>query len=553
MYISGAEIIIKSLLAEGVDTVFGYPGAAVLRIYDALYRYQGQLRHVLTAHEQGAAHAADGYARASGNVGVVIATSGPGAANLVTGIATAQLDSIPLVAITGNVSTSLLGKDSFQEVDIFGITLPITKHNYIVRDVRDLSKTISEAFALAKSGRPGPVLIDIPQNVQGEGCEYRYEPAAQPLPSQVDEQALRTAASLISNAQRPYIFCGGGAINSGAGELICALSRRIDAPIGMSMMGLGAVPAAFSANLGMTGMHGKPASVHAMHEADCIIAAGVRFSERATGSKAEFRAGKHIVHLDIDPAEINKNICADAALIGDLRDSLTRLNALLPRQTHPQWQEHIQAQRQKPQPEEPTRLTPQYLIAQLAACCDADTRIATDVGQHQMWVAQEYPFQKPRTLLTSGGLGTMGFGLGAAIGGCLASEHKTVLCTGDGSFAMNAMELATAVREKLPLVIVIFNNGALGMVRQWQDVFYDKRYSQSTPPGKTDFIKLAEAYGAKGLRVTTKNEVVPALEEAFACPTPFVLDCRIDEDEKVFPMIPPGGNILDIIWNREER
>ncbi|MFA7673097.1 MAG: biosynthetic-type acetolactate synthase large subunit [Clostridia bacterium] len=551
MKATGTKIIIETLIEQGCDTVFGYPGGSVLYIYDELYKNSDRIKHVITAHEQGAAHAADGYARVTGKPGVVIATSGPGATNLVTGIASAYLDSSPMVAITGNVPLALLGKDSFQEVDITGITMPITKHNYIVKDINELADVIREAFFIASNGRPGPVLIDVPKDIQTSVCEYMIKEkppkkeAKAPLDTDIDK-----AVDIISASSRPYIYCGGGAVISGAGVEVAELAKRIDAPIGFSMMGLSAVPAQNKYCLGMTGMHGRYASIKANSECDLVIAIGVRFSDRATGNKARYQKNAKILHLDIDPAEIDKNIHAYHALIGDVKAVLCRLLKKLKKQTHNEWQNEIKVMRaeENSQLVKDHEMHPKDMIEKVMEYTGENTVVATDVGQHQMWVSQYYRFQRPRTFLTSGGLGTMGFGMGAAIGGCFASgKKKTVLFTGDGSFGMNLNELATAVSNELPLVILIFNNGVLGMVRQWQTAFYEKRYSQTTLNRKTDFVKVAEAFGAQGYRAENMTELTLALDKAFQALGPVVIDCVIDKDERVLPMIPPGGSIENIV------
>ena len=531
MKISGAKIVVETLIEQGCDTVFGYPGGQVINLFDELYLCRDRINHVLTAHEQGAAHAADGYARATGKVGVVIATSGPGATNLVTGIANAHLDSIPVVAITGNVPCELIGRDSFQEVDIVGVTMPITKHNFIVKDINELADTLRMAFKIAKSGRPGPVLVDIPKDVQKALCEY--EPNAQPvIPYPLifaKEEKLRQAAELINESQRPYIYFGGGIINGKASAALTAFADKIDAPMGCSLMGLSAVPYDNPRLLGMQGMHGHYASSVAQDEADLVITLGARFSDRATGNKNRFAKNFKIIHIDIDGAELHKNIPANLAVRGDINDALLRLTALVDEKKHPEWSERISQLRQ----EETNRiesalaisfknnsysddtLTP-YGIIDTISCHAGDSVIVTDVGQHQMWTAQRYPFTKPRTFLTSGGLGTMGYGMGAAIGASAATGKHSVLFTGDGSFGMNLNELATAVSQNTPLVVVIMNNGVLGMVRQWQTLFFDKHYSNTTLDRKTDFVKVAEAFGAKGKRVFTLSELEKAASEAFA-------------------------------------
>lgn len=547
----GTKIIIDTLIEQGCDTVFGYPGGAVLNIYDELYKNSDKIKHVISAHEQGAAHAADAYARVTGKAGVVISTSGPGATNLVTGIANAYLDSSPIVAITGNVALPLLGKDSFQEVDITGITMPITKHNYIVKDINELADVIREAFMIAQSGRPGPVLIDIPKDIQTAMCEYEpKKPQRKGIKYEVTEKQLDQVAKVIAESERPYIYCGGGVVISQAGEEIAKLAQKIDSPIGFSMMGLSAVSADNPYCLGMTGMHGRYASTKANSEADLIIATGVRFSDRATGNKSRYTQKSKVIHIDIDPAEIDKNISAYFGLIGDVKTVLSKLLVKVKQQKHTQWMNQIDIMREEEAAQflKDAVMHPKDVIEKVREFTHDDTVVATDVGQHQMWVAQYYRFKKPRTYLTSGGLGTMGFGMGAAIGGCFASGCKrTILFTGDGSFGMNLNEMATAVSNNLPLVIIIFNNGVLGMVRQWQNTFYDQRYSQTTLNRKTDFVKLAEAFGASGYKAMDMDMFEDALKKAFATDGPVVIDCSINKDEKVLPMIPPGGSIDNII------
>ncbi|MBE6856479.1 MAG: acetolactate synthase large subunit [Ruminococcus sp.] len=575
MNISGAKIVIETLIEQGCDTVFGYPGGQVINLFDELYLNSDRIRHVLAAHEQGASHAADGYARATGKVGVVIATSGPGATNLVTGIATAYLDSIPMVAITGNVPCDLIGRDSFQEVDIVGITMPVTKHNFIVKNVEELADTIRSAFKIAKSGRPGPVLIDIPKDIQIAKCEFEAKEApVVPVPMKLaDDESLKKAVALINEAQRPYIYFGGGVISGKASDEIIALSEKIDAPMGCSLMGLSAVPVSHRNFLGMQGMHGHYASSIAEDEADLIITAGARFSDRATGNKTRFCKNSRIIHIDVDSAEINKNITSYLGVQGDIKDALARLCAMVEEKKLTDWEnrvvelkkeENIRLERALSisrrkdcsgcsakcyQTGVPAvnRLNPYTIIDIISKYTKEDTVIATDVGQHQMWTAQRYPFAKPRTLLTSGGLGTMGYGLGAAIGAAVAKNDRTVLVTGDGSFGMNLNELATAVSYGIPVVIVIMNNGVLGMVRQWQTLFFNKHYSNTTLGRKTDFVKLAEAFGASGIRVSTAEELEKASEKAFSENGPFVIDCVVDCDEFVLPMLPPGGSVDEII------
>lgn len=550
MKMTGAAIVVEALCRNQVDTVFGYPGGAVLPIYDELYRNSHRLRHVLCAHEQNAAFAADGYARVVGRPGVVIATSGPGATNLVTGIANAYLDSVPLVAITGNVATPLLGKDSFQEVDITGITREIVKHNFDVSDVRELNGVLNAAFKIAGSGRTGPVLVDIPKSVQTDQCEEAERVGQELFFPALPELDLRKAVQLTTAAQRPLIYAGGGVVVAGASEELRALAERLSAPVAFSMMGLTALPADHPANLGMCGMHGTRASAALQSECDLILALGVRFSDRATGDVAKYRQGKKIVHVDIDHAEIGKNAAADVELCGDVKTVLRKLLELLPRRPRPEWERRAAAAKELDRLPEESGLTPRNLLRTVARHCQDDTVVATDVGQHQMWTMQHFPFRRPRTLLTSGGLGAMGFGLGAAIGGCLANgRRRTVLFTGDGSFGMCLQDLATAVSQNLPLLIVIFNNGVLGMVRQWQTMFYGKRYSSTTLGRKTDFPALARAFGAEGKKVASLADLEDALAN-LAPDVPTVLDCHIDRNEFVLPMIPPGGSVKDLITEK---
>ena len=547
---SGAEIVIESLCRNRVKTVFGYPGGAVLPIYDELYKNSSRLNHVLCAHEQNAAHAADGFARVTGNPGVVISTSGPGATNLVTGIANAYLDSVPLVAITGNVAVPLLGKDSFQEVDITGITRPVVKHNFAVSDVRELSGILDAAFKIASSGRPGPVLVDIPKSIQTDVCEESEFVSQELFFNDLPDEDLTAAVEAITEAERPLIYAGGGVVASGASEELQTFAEKISAPVAFSMMGLTALPAGHPANLGMCGMHGSQSSAKLQSECDLIIALGVRFSDRATGNTAKYKQGKKLIHVDIDLSEINKNTTADIELCGDVKTVLKKLLSLLPQQPRTQWLEQVSEAKKLDLLPAENNLTPRTLLKTVAKYCEADTVVATDVGQHQMWTMQYFPFQSPRTLLTSGGLGTMGFGLGAAIGGCIANDRKrTVLFTGDGSFGMCLQELATAVSQNLPLLIVIFNNGVLGMVRQWQTMFYEKHYSSTTLNRKTDFPALAKAFGAEGKKVTSLLELENALT-TLAPDTPTVLDCQLDMDEFVLPMIPPGGSVQDLVTRR---
>lgn len=551
MKLSGSDIIVRTLIEQGTDVVFGYPGGQVINIYDSLYKYQGELKHVLTAHEQGASHAADGYARATGKVGVCIATSGPGATNLVTGIATAYIDSVPLVAITGNVPTTIIGTDGFQEIDITGVTLPITKHNYFVGSIDKLADTIREAFRLAKSGRPGPVLIDVPKDVQV--AQWEYEPqdavaAEESFPAK--DIRIQQAADCINAAQRPFLYFGGGLITSDAQDELLQIAERIDAPIGCSMMGISGVPTDYPRFLGMQGMHGHYACSTAMHHADCIIALGCRFNDRVTGDRAKFAVGAKIVHIDIDGAELGKTVTPAHGLRGDVKKTLQKLLPLLKEVKHPQWQETIDRFLEEEQQGMDNRegMTPRNVIGLLNQHLNENTPVATDVGQHQMWAAQYLNLKNTRRFISSGGLGTMGFGMGAAMGAALGTKERAVLVTGDGSFGMNLNELATAVVNRVPLVILLLNNGVLGMVRQWQTLFFEKHYSNTTLSDRqTDFVKLAEAFGAQASRALTLEELEEALTKAFACDGPYLIDCAIDKDEFVLPMLPPGGSMDDII------
>lgn len=550
MQLTGADILIRTLIEQGCDTVFGYPGGQILNVYDSLYKYQNEIRHMLTAHEQGAAHAADGYARATGKVGVVMSTSGPGATNLVTGIATAYLDSIPLVAICGNVPTTQIGTDSFQEIDITGVTLPITKHNYFVGSVENLADTIREAFALAQSGRPGPVLIDVPKDVQIAVCDYEPQAPVQPEERHAAKDVrIKEAAALINASKRPFIYFGGGLITSEAQEEMLALAEKIDAPIGCSLMGLSGIPTDHPRFLGMQGMHGHYASSMAMHDADLIISLGVRFNDRVTGNREKFAKLAQIIHIDVDGSELSKTVNSACGLRGDVKLTLQKLIPLVNAEQKPDWEKAVKALKETENDYLDIRpgLTPRNAIMTLNKHLGENTAVATDVGQHQMWAAQNVNFKKPRRFISSGGLGTMGFGLGAAIGAAVGTGERSVLVTGDGSFGMCLNELTTAVTYNVPVVILLMNNGVLGMVRQWQTLFFNKHYSNTILDRKTDFVALARAFGADGEAVDTVAALDKAFEHAFSCDGPYVIDCRIDKDEFVLPMLPPGGSMDDII------
>ena len=549
MQLTGAQMIIECLKEQGVDTVFGYPGGAILNVYDELYKHKDEIRHVLTSHEQGAAHAADGYARSSGKVGVCLATSGPGASNLVTGIATAYMDSVPIVAITCNVTVPLLGKDSFQEIDIAGITTPITKHNFIVKDVESLAGTIRRAFDIARKGRPGPVLVDIPKDVTSNQAEYIPQKIEMPkrVTDKLRQKDIELAVELIRNAKKPYIFVGGGVILSDAEEELRTFVHKVDAPVCDTLMGKGAFDGTDEKYTGMLGMHGTKTSNYGVSECDLLIAAGVRFSDRVLGNAAKFANQAKIVQFDVDPAEINKNIVVDASVVGDLKEILTRLNAELDQQVHGEWREQVSGYKQKyPLVYHPSGLSGPYMIEKLYEKTKGDAIIVTEVGQHQMWAAQYYKYSRPRRLLTSGGLGTMGYGLGAAIGAQIANPDKQVVnIAGDGCFRMNMNEIATAVREKLPLIEIIFNNHVLGMVRQWQDLFYEKHYSATVLDDGVDYVRLAEAMGAEGIRATSREEFDAAITHALESKKTTVIDCVIDCDDKVWPMVAPGTPISE--------
>lgn len=555
MKLTGAQIVIETLIEQGVDTVFGFPGATVIDIYDKLYDCRDKIRHVLTAHEQGAAHAADGYARASGKPGVVIATSGPGATNLVTGIATAFLDSVPMIAITGNVANSMIGRDAFQEIDITGVTLPITKHNFFVRDIENLADTIREAFRIAVSGRPGPVLIDIPNDIQTATCEFEPHRKVIPAkPSKAGDDAIAKAAEMIAECKRPYIYFGGGAVRAGAGKEILSLAEKIDAYIGCSMMGLSEIPSQHPRFLGMQGMHGHFASSVALAKSDLLIGVGVRFSDRATGKTDRYALNSKKIHIDADVAEIGKNVSVDLGVCCDIKDFLARLTDAVEAKRLPEWEDKVKSLRARESDAyDDDSFIPREVVLDIASKVTPDTRIATDVGQHQMWTAQFFDFRQKHTWLSSGGLGTMGFGLGAAIGSSFATGKRAVLITGDGSFGMSLNELATAVTYNVPVTIVVFNNRSLGMVRQWQTLFFDKRYSGTDLERGTDFVKLAEAFGAKGFKADDIEEFRTVFEKAYSCDGPALIDMRIDPDAMVLPMLRPGGSFDNLVtWKEAE-
>ena len=554
MQLNGAEIVIECLKEQGVDTVFGYPGGAILNVYDELYKHRDEIRHILTSHEQGASHAADGYARATGKVGVCLATSGPGATNLVTGIATAYMDSIPIVAITCNVGVSLLGKDSFQEIDIAGITMPITKYSFIVKDVTKLADTIRKAFRIAKTGRPGPVLVDIPKDITAKVTEYipeelgkcTKEDSSRKTP-RMDEQRFDRVISMLEEAEKPFVFVGGGAVLSGASQELKEFVDKLDAPVTDSLMGKGAFPGTDPRYTGMLGMHGTKASNFGVSECDLLVVMGARFSDRVTGNTEKFAKNAKIIQLDIDPVEINKNVLITEEIIGDLKDVLKTLNKRLKQQNHAEWLEKIQGYKEKyPLKYHPNVLSGPFLVEEIYRQTNGEALIVTEVGQHQMWAAQYYKYTKPRTLLTSGGLGTMGYGLGAALGAKTGCPDKIVVnIAGDGCFRMNMNEIATAVRHNIPIIQVVVNNHVLGMVRQWQDLFYDERYSATVPRDAVDFVKLAEAMGAEGMRAVSQEEFKEAFSKALTLNRPVVIDCQIDSDDKVWPMVAPGAAISE--------
>lgn len=548
MKLTGAEIVVACLKEQGVDTVFGYPGGTILNVYDALYKHSDEIRHILTSHEQGAAHAADGYARATGKVGVCLATSGPGATNLVTGIATAYMDSVPMVAITCNVNLPLLGKDSFQEVDIAGVTMPITKHGYIVKDVSILADTIRKAFAIARSGRPGPVLVDITKDVTAAQFEYQEKkPEALPAKKKYEEEDIEKAVALMKEAKKPYIYVGGGAVISGAYQEVRKLSGLLDAPVCDTLMAKGVMDGHSDYYTGMIGMHGTKTSNFGVSECDLLVALGARFSDRVVGNASAFAKNAKVLHIDIDAAEINKNIHSDAFVVGDLKEVLTKINEKLPEQEHPEWIAHIKELKEKyPLSYDHSVLSCPYIMEEIDKATEGKAIITTDVGQHQMWAAQYYKYSEPRTFLSSGGLGTMGYGLGACIGAkCGRPEKICINIGGDGCFRMNMNELATASRYQIPIIQVVINNHVLGMVRQWQTLFYEKRYSQTVLDDGVDFCMVAKGLGCEAFRVTTKEEFDEAIRKAIELKKPVVLDCMIGEDDKVFPMVPAGAPISE--------
>ena len=547
MKLNGSEIIVECLKEQGVDTIFGYPGGAILNVYDALYKHSDEITHILTSHEQGASHAADGYARATGKVGVCFATSGPGATNLVTGIATAYMDSVPMVAITCNVTVPLLGKDSFQEIDIQGVTMPITKHNFIVKDVSTLADTIRKAFRIAQEGRPGPVLIDVTKDATAAECDYVKETPKliERKTESIREEDIDTVTEMIAQAKKPFVFVGGGVVLSGASEELARFVHKIDAPVADSLMGKGAFDNSDPLYTGMLGMHGTKTSNYGVSECDLLIAIGARFSDRVTGNASKFASNAKIIHFDVDAAEINKNIKTDACVIGDALEVLKRVNSKIGQLEHHEWVEHIKELKEKyPMRYRKDCLNGPYIMETINEITDSNAIIATDVGQHQMWAAQHYTYKQPRTLITSGGLGTMGFGLGAAIGAKVGRKDKVVInIAGDGCFRMNMNEIATATRYNIPVIEIIFNNHVLGMVRQWQDLFYEKRYSATVLDDGVDYVKLVEAMGAAGYRATNREEFNKALKKALASDTPVVIDCIINSDDKVWPMVAPGEAI----------
>ncbi len=549
MLLNGSEIVVECLKEQGVDTVFGYPGGTILNIYDALYKHSDEIRHILTSHEQGAAHAADGYARATGKVGVCMATSGPGATNLVTGIATAYMDSVPMVAITANVNLPLLGKDTFQEIDIAGVTMPITKHGFIVKNVNDLANTIRKAFQIATTGRPGPVLVDITKDVTAATCEYTPVAPEKTIPAKCfTEQDIESVLELLIQCKKPYIYVGGGAVLSGASKEVAEFAERIDAPVCDTLMAKGVFNAYDERYTGMIGMHGTKTSNLGVSECDCLIALGARFSDRVTGNPKRFAENAKIIHIDIDAAEINKNIRVDASIVGDLKEILQILNSKLEKADHADWMQHIQEFKEKyPLKYDKDMLTCPYVIEEIDRVTKGEAIITTDVGQHQMWAAQYYKYTSPRTFLSSGGLGTMGYGLGACIGAQVGQPDKICInIAGDGCFRMNMNELATASRYNIPIIQVVINNRVLGMVRQWQTLFYGKRYSQTILNDKVDFCMVAKGLGCEAIRVTKKEEVAEAIRKAIDLKAPVLIECMINEDDKVFPMVPAGAPISEV-------
>ncbi|MDR1018115.1 MAG: biosynthetic-type acetolactate synthase large subunit [Lachnospiraceae bacterium] len=553
MQLTGSDIIMECLKEQGVDTVFGFPGGAILNVYDSLYKYRDDITHILTSHEQGAAHAADGYARATGKVGVCMATSGPGSTNLVTGIATAYMDSIPMVAITCNVGVSLLGKDSFQEIDIAGITMPITKHNFIVKDVKDLANVIRRAFAIATKGRKGPVLVDITKDVTANKTEYKPKKITYPhVKSRITEEDIEKAIGLIKKAKKPYVFVGGGVVLSKADKEVKEFVYKVDSPVCDTLMGKGGFPGTDDYYTGMLGMHGTKTSNLGVQECDLLIVLGARFSDRVIGNAKKFAKNAKIIQFDIDEAEIDKNIMIDFSIIGDIKDILKKINEALPNQNHTEWVDKIKENKKKyPLKYNHDGLTGPYIIEEVYSQTKGDAIIVTEVGQHQMWAAQYYKFKKSGQFITSGGLGTMGYGLGASIGAKIGCPKETVInIAGDGSFRMNMNEIATAVRSNVPIIQIVINNHVLGMVRQWQTLFYDEHYSATVLNDKVDFVKLAEAMGAEGIRVTTKEEFNKALSHALKLGKPIVIDCQIDADEKVWPMVAPGAPINDVMEDK---